>query len=256
MNRFENKVAVITGGSSGIGKATARRFMAEGASVVLNDLDAGALREVAAELGEDRVHVVQGDASQSQFVRRLVGEAVARFGRLDVMHANAGVVVSGPFEDATDADIDKVLAVDVKGVMYAARESFAELKKTKGSMVVTSSVSGLGGDWGMAIYNAAKGAVSNLVRSLALGFGADGVRVNAVNPGLTKSGMTEGALDSDAHREAHLRRIPLNRAAEPEDVAGVVAFLASDDARFVTGVNLPVDGGLSASNGQPNFTAM
>ena len=143
------------------------------------------------------------------------------------------------------------MAVDVDGVFYGCRAAVPHLIKSKGCIVNVSSVSGLGGDWNMSFYNAAKGAVTNFTRALALELGPHGVRVNAVNPGLTLTGLTAG-MDKDAALMAKFReRIPLGRAAQPDDIAGVIAFLASDDARFVNGVNLPVDGGLFASNGQP-----
>ena len=120
-------------------------------------------------------------------------------------------------------------------------------------MVNVSSVSGLGGDWGLAYYNASKGAVGNLTRSLALEFGGRGVRVNAVNPSLTATDMSQGFVDNPDMLGKFMDRSPLGRAADPADIADVIVFLASEDARFVTGVNLPVDGGISASNGQPRM---
>jgi meso-butanediol dehydrogenase / (S,S)-butanediol dehydrogenase / diacetyl reductase len=152
-----------------------------------------------------------------------------------------------------------VIDINVKGVLYLCRAAIPHLAKSDapggGSIVNTSSVSGTGGDWTMPIYNASKGAVTNLTRGLALQLGNQGIRVNAVCPSMTKTEMSEGIRDNDELFDAFLRRIPLGRAGEPEDVAAVVAFLASEDARHVTGVNLPVDGGVSASNGQPNFQA-
>jgi meso-butanediol dehydrogenase/(S,S)-butanediol dehydrogenase/diacetyl reductase len=125
------------------------------------------------------------------------------------------------------------------------------LVQAGGNIVNVSSVSGLGGDWNMSFYNAAKGAVSNFTRSLALELGAQGVRVNAVNPGLTFTGLTQDIKRDQDLMRRFAERIPLGRGAEPEEVADVIAFLASDAARYVTGVNLPIDGGLTASNGQP-----
>jgi len=136
-------------------------------------------------------------------------------------------------------------------VFFCCRAALPHLLETRGCIVNTSSVSGLGGDWNMATYNAAKGAVTNFTRSLALELGGQGVRVNAVNPALTATGMTEDMLEDKALIDRFMERTPLGRVGQPEDVADVIAFLASEDARFVTGVNLPVDGGLSASNGQP-----
>ena len=145
--------------------------------------------------------------------------------------------------------------INGKGQLFLCRETIPHLAKSKGSIVNTSSVSGIGGDWILPIHNASKGAVTNLTRALALQLGKQGIRVNAVCPSLTRSEMSSGIMDNDSLMEAFMRRIPLGRPGEPEDVAGPVLFLASDDARFVTGVNLAVDGGLSASNGQPNFMA-
>ena len=177
--------------------------------------------------------------------------AVGRFGRLDVLVNNAGVAPTGPFLEASVEDWRKVMAIDVDGVFYCIRAALPHLLTAKGSIVNVSSVSGLGGDWNMSFYNAAKGAVTNLTRSLALELGDKGVRVNAVNPSLTFTDLTQDMKDDDGLMAKFADRIPMGRGAEPEEIADVIAFLASHDARFVTGVNLPVDGGLSASNGQP-----
>ena len=253
--RFEGKTVIVTGSSSGIGEAIARRFAAEGANVVLNARSRDDLEKVAADFEDNRTLVVDGDVGKSEFASRLVEETVERFDGLDVLVNNAGVGAFGMLADASDEDIDKVIDINVKGVLYLCRAAIPHLAKSKGSIITTSSVSGLGGDWVLPIYNASKGAVTNLTRSLALQLGGQGIRVNAVCPSLTRSEMSSGIMDNDALMKAFLRRIPLGRPGEPEDVAGPVLFLASDDARFVTGVNLAVDGGVSASNGQPNFMA-
>ncbi len=130
------------------------------------------------------------------------------------------------------------------------------LLQTNGSLVNVSSVSGLGGDWGLSACNAAKGAVTDLTRALALEYGARGVRVNAVAPSFTSTEATAGLEQHEAVRAAFRDLLPIGRSATPDDVAGVIAFLASDDVRFVNGVNLPVDGGLHVSNGQPNFLSI
>lgn len=143
------------------------------------------------------------------------------------------------------------MAIDVDGVFFCTRAALPHLIRSGGNIVNVSSVSGLGGDWNMSFYNAAKGAVSNFTRSLALELGERGVRVNAVNPGLTFTDLTEDMKGDTALMKRFAERIPLGRGAEPDEVADVIAFLASEDARYVTGVNLPVDGGLTASNGQP-----
>jgi len=143
------------------------------------------------------------------------------------------------------------MSVDLDAVFYGTRAAAPELKKTRGCIINTASVSGLGGDWGMSAYNAAKGGVVNFTRAAALDLASHGVRVNSVCPSLTMTGMTADVKDNPAWVARFMERVPLGRAAEPEDIAGVAAFLASDDARYVTGVNLPVDGGVTASSGQP-----
>ena len=255
MQRFAGKTVIVTGSSSGIGKGIAQRFAEEGANVVLNSRSRDDLEKVAKDLDGDRTLIVEGDVGKREFATDIVAKTVDRFGSLDVLVNNAGVGAFGMLADASDEDIDKVIDINVKGVLYLCREAIPHLAKSKGSIVNTSSVSGTGGDWVLPIYNASKGAVTNLTRALALQLGKQGIRVNAVCPSLTRSEMSSGIMDNDSLMEAFMRRIPLGRPGEPEDVAGPVLFLASDDARFVTGVNLAVDGGLSASNGQPNFMA-
>lgn len=253
--RFQGRTVIVTGSSSGIGKGIALRFAAEGANVVLNSRSRDDLEKVARELDEARTLVVEGSVDEPAFARKIVSETVERFGGLDTLVNNAGVATFGPITDVADEDIDRVLDINVKGVIYLCRAAVPELEKTKGSIVNTSSVSGIGGDWALAVYNASKGAVTNLTRSLALELGARGIRVNAVLPSLTRSDMSESMFDNEPLLAAFTRRIALGRVGEPDDIAGPVLFLASADAGFVTGVNLPVDGGVSASNGQPNFTA-
>ena len=259
MNRFTNRTVIVTGSSSGIGEGIARRFAGEGANVVLNSRSREDLEKVAAELDEARTLIVEGDVGKRAFAEEIVSKTVERFGGLDVLVNNAGIAASGALARAEDDDIDKVIDINVKGTLYLCRAAIPHLAKSDiaggASIINTSSVSGLGGDWTMPIYNASKGAVSNLTRALALQLGGKGIRVNAVCPSLTRSDMTDGIIDNEDLIEAFKRRMPLGRPAEPADIAGPVAFLASEDARFVTGVNLPVDGGVAASNGQPNFSA-
>ncbi len=254
--RFSGKTVIVTGSSSGIGEGIALRFAAEGANVVLNSRSREDLERVAAGMDASRTLVIAGDVSDRAFCDRLIADTVDRFGALDTLVNNAGVGAFGPLEDAGDDDIDRVMAINVKGVLYLCRAAIPYLRKSGGNIVNTSSVSGIGGDWTLPVYNASKGAVTNLTRSLALGLGKDGIRVNAVLPSLTRSDMSEGILQQKAVVDRFMDRIPLGRIGEPDDIAGPVLFLASDDAKFVTGVNLPVDGGVSASNGQPNMQAL
>lgn len=252
MSRFKDKVVVVTGAGSGMGAATAQRFSAEGATVVLVGRTEAKLAKVAKTLESNHYYLHVADISNPQEVETLAKAVLDKFGRVDVLVNNAGVVVQGKVNEASIEDWKKILDIDVSGVFYATRFFIDALKKSKGNIVNVSSVSGLGGDWGMSFYNAAKGAVTNFTRALAMDHGADGVRVNAVCPSLTLTDMAGDIKENKALLAKFAERIPLGRGAEPEEIASVIAFLASDDARFVTGVNLPVDGGLSASNGQPN----
>jgi meso-butanediol dehydrogenase / (S,S)-butanediol dehydrogenase / diacetyl reductase len=256
MNRFEGKVVIVTGAGSGIGAGTARRFLQEGAFVVLNGRREHKLRETIAGFDAAKSLVHPGDVSDEEYVKRLVGDTIAKFGKLDVLVNNAGFAIFGPFAKTTTVDWRKTMATDLDGVYFGCREALPHLLKTKGSIVNLSSASGLGGDWGMSSYNAAKGAVTNFTRSLALEYGSRGVRINAVAPSFTSSEATADLQKSEAVMAAFRDRLPIGRAATPDDIAGVIAFLASEDAVFVNGVILPVDGGLQASNGQPNFLSL
>lgn len=253
MERFAGKTVIVTGAGSGIGEGAARRFSQEGANVVLAGRTEGKLKRVAADLDAERTLIVVTDVSEEASVDALVAGAIERFGQLDVMVNNAGIAEGEGFLESSVEDWRATMGTNVDGVFFGCRAALPHLLKTGGSIVNTSSVSGLGGDWGMSFYNASKGAVSNLTRALALEFGARGVRVNAIAPSLTASELTQDMLDDKALIAKFKDRIPLGRPAEPADIAGVIAFLASEDARFVNGVILPVDGGLMASNGQPNM---
>ena len=249
--RFKGKTVIVTGAASGIGRGVAERFSQEGANVVLCDIDAQKLGDVAGALPQERTLAQRCDVADFDAVRALVTAAVARFGTLDVMVNNAGIASEGTALDVSLEDWRRTIDTDLSGVFHGCRAALPELLKTKGCIVNTASVSGLGADWAMCAYNAAKGGVVNLTRSLALDFGAKGVRANSVCPSLTETGMTQDMVKDPALVAKFMERMPIGRVAQPADIAAVVAFLASDDARFVNGANLPVDGGVMASNGQP-----
>jgi meso-butanediol dehydrogenase/(S,S)-butanediol dehydrogenase/diacetyl reductase len=251
MKRFEGKVVIVTGAASGIGEATARRFSAEAACVALVDRNETPLADVAKDLPAQSILAHLADISDSESVGAMVTTVVKRFGRLDVLVNNAGVYEGGDPAEITNEQWRKVMATDLDGVFFGCRAALPHLQKTRGSIVNTASVSGTGGDWATSPYNAAKGAIVNLTRSLALDLGRKGVRVNSVCPSLTRTGMTADMMQDEELLAKFRERIPLGRVCEPHEVAAVIAFLASDDASFVTGANVAVDGGVSASNGQP-----
>jgi meso-butanediol dehydrogenase/(S,S)-butanediol dehydrogenase/diacetyl reductase len=251
MLRFEGKVVLVTGAGSGIGEGTARRFSEEGAVVVLVGRHKGSIAAVAADLPRNRTMARVADVSKPSQVESAVAAAVKAFGRLDVLVNNAGIFAGSSVTETRPADWDRVMAINVGGVFHCSRAALPHLIATKGCIVNTASVSGLGGDWKMSAYNASKGAVVNLTRAMAMDYARRGVRVNAVCPSFTLTGMTVDIAKNRKLMAKFEERMPLGRAATPADIAAVIAFLASDDARFITGVNLPVDGGVTASNGQP-----
>ena len=252
--RFAGKVVIVTGGGSGIGAATAHRFGSEGATVVITGRTQDKLDKVAADAPAGATVVGRAaDTSDQAAITEVIDGVASEYGRLDVLVNNAAVARPGTISDL-DADTwREVMSIDVDGVFYASRAALPHLRAAGGNIVNVGSVSGLAGDWGMAAYNAAKGAITNLTNAMALDHGHEGVRVNAVHPSLTVTEMSEGIRSDDENMAAFRARIPLGRPAEPAEVADVIAFLAGHDARFVTGAHIPVDGGLGASNGQPNM---
>ena len=248
MNRFENKVAIVTGGASGIGEATVARLVDEGARVTIADVN----EPSSAPQG---TRFVRTDVSSQEEVGAMVERTVGEWGKLDVIVNNAGIGALEITEQSDLATWERVFAINSTGVYLCSRAAIPHLKQTRGSIVNTASISGLVGDFYMAAYNASKGAVVNFTRSLAVELGEHGVRVNAVCPGLVETPMAGGAIADPVDREYWNSLIPLGRPARPEDIAAAIAFLASDDASYVTGVNFPVDGGITAHTGQPNFIA-
>lgn len=248
MGAHDGRAVVITGAASGIGRAAVERIRAEGGSVVAVDRAAEALEWCRAF---DGVATLVGDVTDVAVNAAAVALAVEQFGRLDAIVLNAGIATGGDLLTLPMEELDRVLDVNVKAVVLGMRASVPAMKAVGGgSIVVTASTSGLGGDAGRWPYNTSKGAVVNLVRSVALDLGADGIRVNAVCPGPTETGMTSRLKELPEAYEQLRQRIALQRWGQPAEIAAVISFLASADASFITGAAIPVDGGITANTGQ------
>lgn len=249
MTRFTGRVALVTGGASGIGAATARLLARDGASVVIADLNGDLAWQVAAEIG-GTAHAL--DVADRAAVERLIGDVVAAHRRIDVLVNNAGIGSFGRTPDLDPEQWDRVIAIDLHSVFYACRAAIPHMP-AGGAIVNTASISGLAGDYGFAAYSAAKAAVINYTRTLALDHAREGIRVNALCPGLIATPLTAGAAAMPGLETAWHDTIPMGRPGTPEEMAEAIAFLASDAASYVTGTALIADGGQIAWTGQPNL---
>jgi NAD(P)-dependent dehydrogenase (short-subunit alcohol dehydrogenase family) len=249
LNRLGGKTAVVTGAAKGIGRATAELFAREGAKLVINDVDEAGLKDLEGQLFGEGAEVVSvvGDVSDVDDAKGIIGAAVESFGRVDVLVANAGVIPLNNIVDATPEDWDHVMAVDGRGMFLTCKyaiEAMLEQENPGGSIVCLSSISGMAGQADQSTYGPAKFVASGITKHLAVEWAARGIRVNAVAPGTI---ATEAVRDLPEDYVAPMKRAhPIGRLGNPSEVASAILFLASDEASFVTGAILPVDGGYLA----------
>ncbi len=251
---FDDKVVLITGGGSGIGQAIARAFLDHGATVAVVGRRSDKLEETLSGYPADRTLAVSADVADPEDARRVVGAVVDRFGQLDIFVNNAAQFLAQPFAEMSAEDWTSIRSTNVDAFVTLAQKALPELEKTGGNVVVVGSVSGLRGDWGQSAYNATKALIMNLVQSLALDYGPKGVRLNSVAPAFTVTPITASVAEDDQLLSQFTNRVALGRPGTPEDIAPAVLFLASADAGYITGATLAVDGGTTASTGQPHLT--
>ena len=249
---FENKVSVITGAGTGIGRETALRFGHEGAKVVVADLDDPAGQEVVQEIKSSRGEAtfIHTDVSKSEECSHLMEETFRVFGRIDVLINNAGIYIQGSIIDISEEDWSRILEVNLDGVFFCSRHAVPHMIQSGGGSIVhVASEAGIVGIKNQIVYNVSKAAVIMMAKSMAIDLAPHNIRVNAVSPGTTETPLVKAAIEKSADpietRKALERSRPADRLGRPEEIAAAIAFMASDEARYATGSNLVIDGGLT-----------
>ena len=247
MNQLEGKIAIVTGGAAGFGEGIVRLYAAEGARVVIADLDTAKGQALAAELG-DKVHFVRCDVSSRTDIDALVQACVTQFGAPDIVVNNAGTTHNNmPMLDVNEATFDLMFAVNVKSIFHMAHAVVPLMRQRKSGVILNvGSTAGIRPRPGLTWYNASKGAVNLLSKSMAVELGPDNIRVNAICPVIGETGLLTkfmGVEDTPQNRARFIATIPLGRLCRASDVAGAALYLASDAAEFISGVEFPVDGG-------------
>lgn len=249
MQRFDDKVALVTGAASGIGRATAIRLAQEGASVMLADINEEGLQETQQAINniEGESAIVMLDVSSLKDCQNAVATVISRFGKLDVLCNIAGIFISRRLTDIQEEEWHRMVGINLNSVFFLSQAAMPHLIETKGNIVNMASTAGLVGQVYNAMYCATKGAVVMLSKSMAVEYSKSGVRVNAICPGAVNTPLAESfSLPEDPDMDLFMRLMPLLDAAEAEEIAAAIAYLGSDEARFVTGTAFVIDGGQTA----------
>jgi len=258
MERFEGRVVAMTSAGAGIGEATARRLSAEGALLVVSDLSAERAARLADELTSNGAKAIgiPVNAGSEDDCARLIDTAIAEFGKLDVLVNVAGYGVNGTVTEVTSTEWHDVFSVVLDSVFYTSKAAIPHLLRTRGAIVNVASISGLAGEYSSVAYTSAKAGVANLTRSLALDYAAAGVRVNAVCPGTIATETVSRVTKLPRIAEAFAEAIPMGRLGDASEIASTIAFLASDDASYITGSLIVADGGVTSASGLPDMRTL
>ncbi|MGG0936369.1 glucose 1-dehydrogenase [Brevibacillus centrosporus] len=250
MARLEGKVAIITGGGTGIGKHTALRFAREGAKVVVTDINLDSANQTVDEIKNagGSALAIAHDVSKEEQWQQVVAQAVEQYQKVDILFNNAGIYIIKPLAEITLDDWNRLMSINVTGVFLGMKHVMPVMAKQKaGSVINASSIAGLIGAPGHVLYGASKGAVRIMTKDAAIEYAQQGVRVNSIHPGYIQTGMVEYAVETTKHSTAELAKgVPTGRLGTVEDVSNVVLFLASDEAGHVTGAEFVIDGGGTA----------
>lgn len=243
---FENKTAIITGARRGIGKAIALAFAQKGANVVVSDIDKQDCEKVLAEIDQAGAKglSIECDVTDKEAVEEMVAVTKDTFGSVDILVNNAGIFIQKPLEETSEEEIEKELDINLRGTIRCSQAVLKEMKeKQSGKIINIASIAGLVGFVNSSIYCASKGGIVNFTRELAAELGKDKINVNAIAPGVIETEMTSDLLKDEKTKKGLLTKIPYNRVGKPEDIANAASFLASEQADYITGTILPVDGG-------------
>jgi meso-butanediol dehydrogenase / (S,S)-butanediol dehydrogenase / diacetyl reductase len=255
-NRLEGKVAVITGCTRGIGRASMEKFIDEGAKVAFCGTNAEIGQKLEASLNKDgeKVVFVQADVTDYEKLGKLFDAAIEKFGRLDILFNNAG---TGTFGETPDVEIDewkRMIEIDLNGTFYGCKLGIPLMKKTGGGVIINNaSMSGMYADYGLGAYNAAKGGVINYTKTLAMDHGKDNIRANAICPGFINTDATSFMMEQEEGLKQIIKRIPVGRVGQAEDIANGALFLACEESSFMTGTTLLMDGGITCSTNLPDL---